>query len=76
MKLLKGFIYEDEGMGTIEIAIIIAVLVAIAILFKDQIIQMWSNVSGKGTNAMKNLTGGEDPSPAQEEINKLWSESE
>lgn len=37
LKLVKGFLKEEEGMGTVEIVLIIAVLVAIALLFKDKI---------------------------------------
>lgn len=37
LKLVKGFFKEEEGMGTVEIVLIIAVLVAIALLFKDKI---------------------------------------
>ncbi len=39
LNFLKGFWQEEDAMGTIEIVIIIAVLVAIAILFKDKITQ-------------------------------------
>ena len=37
LKMVKGFLKEEEGMGTVEIVLIIAVLVAIALLFKDKI---------------------------------------
>ena len=37
MKSVKCFLKEEEGMGTIEIVVIIAVLVALALLFKDRI---------------------------------------
>lgn len=37
VKFFKDFWYEEDAMGTIEIVIIIAVLVAIAIIFKDSI---------------------------------------
>lgn len=37
LKLVKGFLKDEDGMGTIEIVIIIAVLVALALLFKDKI---------------------------------------
>lgn len=38
-KLLSRFWKEEEGMGTVEIVIIIAVLVAVALLFRKYIIQ-------------------------------------
>ena len=37
LSLVKSFLKEEEGMGTVEIVLIIAVLVAIALLFKDKI---------------------------------------
>ena len=37
LSLVKGFLKEEEGMGTVEIVLIIAVLVAIALLFKNKI---------------------------------------
>ncbi|NLC67953.1 MAG: hypothetical protein GX754_04035 [Clostridiaceae bacterium] len=35
---LKAFIRREEGIGTVEIVIIIAVLVGIALIFRDAII--------------------------------------
>lgn len=35
--MLKRFWHEEDGMGTIEVVIIIAVLVAVALIFKDGI---------------------------------------
>lgn len=37
MELFKGFIKEEDGMGTVEIVVIIAVLVAVALLFSGGI---------------------------------------
>jgi len=34
---MKDFINEEDGMGTIEIVIIIAVLVGVALIFKDSV---------------------------------------
>lgn len=36
-KLLSRFWKEEEGMGTVEIVVIIAVLVAVALIFREQI---------------------------------------
>lgn len=46
LKLVKGFFKEEEGMGTVEIVLIIAVLVAIALLFKDKITTFVNNALG------------------------------
>ena len=37
-KLLRNFWKEESGMGTVEIVLIIAALVAVALIFKDAII--------------------------------------
>ncbi|NLL04378.1 MAG: hypothetical protein GX270_01000 [Clostridiaceae bacterium] len=36
--LIRGFIREEDGMSTVEIVLIIAVLVGLAILFRNYII--------------------------------------
>lgn len=37
MNLMKRFWREEEGMGTVEIVMIIAALMCIALLFREQI---------------------------------------
>ncbi len=37
LRLFKGFLKGEEGMGTVEIVVIIAVLVTIAIIFRKAI---------------------------------------
>ncbi len=37
LRLFKNFLKEEEGMGTVEIVVIIAVLVTIAIIFRKAI---------------------------------------
>ncbi|MGD9677845.1 MAG: Flp1 family type IVb pilin [Vulcanibacillus sp.] len=37
-----NFLREEEGMGTLEVLLIVAVLVAIALLFRGKIIE-WVN---------------------------------
>jgi len=34
---VKGFISDEEGLGTVEIVIIVAVLVGLALIFRNQI---------------------------------------
>lgn len=46
MLVLKNFIYEEDGLETIEIAIILAALIALAIVFKGQLAALWDKVSG------------------------------
>ncbi len=45
--LLKRFWYEEDGMGTVEIVIIIAVLVAIALIFKNGITKFVTDLMNK-----------------------------
>jgi len=44
MGLLKSFIKEEEGLGTVEIVVIIAVLVGIALIFRDAIIKFATGI--------------------------------
>jgi hypothetical protein len=37
--LIKSFMKEEDGMGTVEIILIVAVLVGIALLFRARIIE-------------------------------------
>lgn len=59
MNFLKDFYYEEDGMGTVEIVVIIAVLLALAIIFKDAINSFANGLmekffdSGKYNNDMK-----------------------
>lgn len=39
MNLLKNFLKEEDGLGTVEIILILAVLVSIAIIFRKKIIE-------------------------------------
>lgn len=59
LKTVKDFIKNEDGMGTIEIVVIIAVLVALALLFKDKIGTFAKDLmkeffnAGKVTNGIK-----------------------
>lgn len=59
MKILKGmlvrFIKEEDGIGTVEIVIIIAVLVGIALIFRDAIIKFVTDIM-KGVFADDSIT--------------------
>jgi Flp pilus assembly pilin Flp len=44
LKLLKNFIKDEDGMGTVEIVVIIAVLVGIALIFRDAIIKFVTDI--------------------------------
>lgn len=38
LQILKNFMKDEEGISTVEIVVIIAILVGIALLFKDSIV--------------------------------------
>lgn len=42
--LLGRFIREEDGLGTVEIVVIIAVLVGIALIFRDAIIKFVTGI--------------------------------
>jgi Flp pilus assembly pilin Flp len=44
---MKNFIKEEDGMGTVEIVIIVAVLVAIALIFRKAIYNFVKEIVGK-----------------------------
>ncbi|QYR20674.1 multidrug transporter [Paenibacillus sp. sptzw28] len=43
----KRFWREDEGLGTLEIVLIIAVVIILALLFKNWIIDLMDKLMGK-----------------------------
>ena len=46
-KLIKNFFKEEDGMGTVEIILIIAVLVGIALVFRNQIITFVNGIMSR-----------------------------
>ncbi len=41
---LKRFYTEEDGMGTVEVIIIIAVLVGVALLFRNQLVKFVNSI--------------------------------
>lgn len=50
LKGLKQFFREEDGMGTVEIILIIVVLIGLVIIFKSQITAIVQKLFGKITN--------------------------
>lgn len=50
LKGMRQFITEEDGMGTVEIILIIVVLVGLVILFKSQITQVVNSIFQKITS--------------------------
>ncbi|GGD76709.1 Flp1 family type IVb pilin [Paenibacillus nasutitermitis] len=47
---IRKFWQEDEGIGTLEIVLIIAVIIILALLFKDWIIGLLRDLMGEADN--------------------------
>lgn len=43
-ELIRSFIREEDGLGTVEIVVIIAILVGIALIFRDAIIKFVTDI--------------------------------
>jgi len=43
-EIIKNFLKDEDGLGTVEIVVIIAVLVGIALIFRDAIIRFVTDV--------------------------------
>lgn len=52
---LKRFWNEEDGMGVVEIALIIIVLVGLAVIFKDKITELVENILEKITGDAKGV---------------------
>lgn len=50
IKTFRQFVKEEDGMGTVEVILIIVVLVGLVILFKDQITKIVNNLFDKITS--------------------------
>lgn len=49
LKNFKDLIIEEEGMGTVEIILIIVVLVGLVLIFKERITQIVNSIFSKIT---------------------------
>ncbi len=50
LKDFRQFLAEEDGMGTVEIILIIVVLIGLVIIFKNQITSVVNSIFGKITN--------------------------
>ncbi len=49
LKNMKDFLQEEDGMGTVEIILIIVVLVGLVLIFKEQITKIVESIFKKIT---------------------------
>lgn len=55
LKTLREFLREEDGMGTVEIILIIVVLVGLVIIFKEQITGIVNSIFSKITSQTKKI---------------------
>ena len=55
LKNVKQFLKEEDGMGTVEVILIIVVLVGLVIIFKDQIEDIVDSLFKKITSQTRKL---------------------
>ena len=55
LKSFKQFLREEDGMGTVEIILIIVVLVGLVILFQDEITKIVQSLFKKITTQTEKL---------------------
>ena len=56
LKNIKTFWQEEEGMGTVEMLMIVGVLVAIAVFFRSTITVWVQRLTSEGDGAIKGTT--------------------
>lgn len=55
LKNFKQFWQEEDGMGTVEVILIIVVLVGLVLIFKEEITAIVESMFGKITTQTKKL---------------------
>ena len=57
MRNLRSFIKEEDGMGTVEIVLIIVVLIALVALFKTAMKEVVNDIVGQIKKNASNIYG-------------------
>lgn len=55
MKNMKQFITEEDGMGVVEVVLIIIVLISLVIIFKRQITSLVNSIMTKMSSQAKQI---------------------
>ena len=55
LKSSRQFLTEEDGMGTVEVILIIVVLVGLVIIFKEKITEVVNSIFTKITNQTKKI---------------------
>ena len=57
LKTVRQFLTEEDGMGTVEVILIIVVLVGLVVIFKEKITDIVNSIFTKITNQNKKISG-------------------
>ena len=57
LKTVRQFLTEEDGMGTVEVILIIVVLVGLVVIFKEKITDIVNSIFTKITNQTKKIYG-------------------
>lgn len=55
LKSFRQFLTEEDGLGTVEVILIIVVLVGLVIIFKEKITEVVNSIFTKITNQTKKI---------------------
>lgn len=55
LKTVRQFLTEEDGMGTVEVILIIVVLVGLVVIFKERITDIVNSIFTKITNQTKKI---------------------
>ena len=55
LKSFRQFLTEEDGIGTVEVILIIVVLVGLVIIFKEKITEVVNSIFTKITNQTKKI---------------------
>ena len=55
LKTFRQFIKEEDGMGTVEVILIIVVLVGLLVIFKEKITEIVNSIFDKITSQTKKI---------------------
>lgn len=55
MEIIKRFVTEEDGISTVEVILILVVLVALVLIFKEQMTDIVENVFNEITKKVKKI---------------------
>ena len=54
-RLMREFLWEEDGVGVVEIILILVVLIALVMIFKDQLTSLVKNILSKITKQSNSI---------------------